>query len=184
MSFDLHRTAANFRQVLGRAPRLLGNEAVNFFTNSFRQQGWLGNRLERWARRRSNGKRSRGRAILVKSGRLRRGTRITRIEGLTTYIGNDVPYARPHNEGYRGTVNVKAHKRNRYSKRKEGTGVFSVKTKRERQRTVTEATGSSTVKAHSRRMRLPKRQFMGSSPYLQQRLRRLLQAELQRGLKP
>lgn len=179
-SFDIRKTEAHFKRVLMYAPGMLGNEAVNFFNNSFRMQGWLGNRFEPWKKRRSR-KRA-GRAILVDTGRLRRGTRITSNTGGIVRIGNDAPYARAHNEGFRGIANVRAHTRNKYSKSKVGTGRLTSKGK-ERMKTVSSISGSTNVKAHTRRMNLPQRQFMGSSPYLTARLKRILQAELMKGLR-
>ncbi len=179
-SFNLRATEAHFKRVLLYAPGLLGNEAVNFFTNSFRLQGWLGNRLEPWRKRRSR-KRA-GRAVLVQSGRLRRGTRIVSNTGGVVRIGNDVPYARAHNEGFRGVVSVAAHQRGLYRKNKVGTGRLT-KRGRERMKTVSSRTGAVTVKAHTRRMNLPRRRFMGQSPYLTAILKRKLQAELNKGLR-
>lgn len=180
-SFNLSRTEAHFKRVLMYAPGMLGNEAVNFFTNSFRLQGWLGNRLQPWRKRRSRIRA--GRAILVKSGRLRRGIRIVSISQGVVRIGNDVPYAKAHNEGYRGVVSVKAHSRGRYTKTKVGTGTYTPRGK-ERTKTVTTRTGQIAVKAHTRRINLPRRQFMGNSPYLTAQLKRRLQAELIKGLRP
>lgn len=180
-NFNLRNIEANYKRVLVKVPGMLGNEAVNFFKDSFRLQGFLGARLEPWRKRRSR-KRA-GRAILVKSGRLRRSPRIASNSGGIVRIGTDVPYAKAHNEGYRGVVNVPAHSRGRYTKSKEGRGIFSVKTRKERMRTVKTKTGTIQVRAHTKRMNLPKRQFMGYSPYLDAKLKRLLQAELLKGLR-
>lgn len=179
-SFDIRKTEAHFKRVLLYAPGMLGNEAVNFFNNSFRMQGWLGNSFTPWRKRRSR-KRSR-RAILVDTGRLRRGTRITSNTGGVVRIGNDTPYARAHNEGFRGVANVRAHNRNVYSKTKVGTGKLTKKGK-ERMKTVSTNSGTTQVKAHTRKMNIPQRQFMGESPYLTTKLKRILQAELMKGLR-
>lgn len=179
-SFNLRATEAHFKRVLLYAPGMLGNEAVNFFNNSFRLQGWLGTRFDPWRRRRS--RKQAGRAVLIKTGRLRRGTRIVSNSAGVVRIGNDVPYARAHNEGFRGTVSVSAHKRGLYKKTRVGTGRLTKKGK-ERMKTVSSRSGDVTVKAHTRRMNLPRRQFMGHSPYLTARLKRILQAELNKGLR-
>jgi phage gpG-like protein len=180
-NFNLKATEAHFKQVLLYAPAMLGNDAVNFFLDNFKRQGWLGNRLEPWKKRKRNKKRP-GRAILVDSGRLRRSIRITSIHAGTVTIGTDVPYAKAHNEGFRGVVNVKAHTRGKYAKSKVGTGKLTKKGK-ERMKTVTSKTGEGTVKAHTRKVNMPRRQFMGSSPYLTKQLQRRLQAELMKGLR-
>lgn len=163
------------------APGLLGNHAVNFFLDRFKQQAWLGNTLQPWRARRKGAKRP-GRAILIDSGRLRRSIRITQITNGIVKIGTDVPYAKAHNNGFKGIVNVPAHTRNKYTKERLGTGRFT-KTGKERTRLVIRAAGATTVKAHTKRVNLPARKFMGNSPYLTTQLKRILQAELMKGLR-
>lgn len=154
---------------------MMGNMAVNFFIDSFNRQGWLGNTLEPWVKRKSN-KRP-GRAILVDSGRLRRSIRIVSTGVGQVEIGTDVPYARAHNEGFRGVVTVKAHTRNRYSSAKVGTGKLT-KSGKERMKTVQTVSGTIHVQQFTRKMNLPKRQFMGYSPILENKIKRQLTAEL------
>lgn len=178
--FNIAENEKHFKRVLQYAPGMLGNIAVNFFLDRFRYQNWLGATTEPWQQRRRNKGRNAGRAILVQSGRLRRSIRITRIQGLTTYIGSDVPYARAHNEGFKGVVRVPAHTRNKYTKEKVGSGKYS-KSGKERMKTVKKVSGSSNVMEYWRRMNLPRRQFMGSSPVLAQQLSRKLMAELMKG---
>src|SRR5581483_10946138 len=95
--FNLSGREAHFRRVLQYAPGMLGNDAVNFFLDRFKYQNWLGNSTEAWQRQKQIKGRNNDRALLIRSGRLRRSIRITRITGLTAYIGTDVPYARAHN---------------------------------------------------------------------------------------
>jgi phage gpG-like protein len=162
---------------------MLGNDIVNFSLDNFKSQAWLGYSLEPWRQRSSKAKRNNGRAILVDTGRLRRSIRITSISTGSVTVGTDVPYARAHNEGFRGTVNVKAHTRNKYGKEKTGSGKFTKKGV-ERMKTVQKISGTGQVKAHTRKVNLPKRQFLGlDSPYLQKQLQRRLQAELMKGLR-
>jgi len=179
-SFNLRKVEAHFKRALQYLPGMLGNEAVNFFTDSFRSQGWLGNRFELWKKRRS--KKGVGRSILIKSGRLKRATRITSNSGGVVKIGNDTPYARAHNEGFRGQVNVKAHTRNIYTKTKIVTGKLTKRGK-ERMKTINTISGIIEVKAHTKRMNFPIRKFMGESPYLTLRVKRISQAELNKGLR-
>lgn len=179
--FNLTAVESHFKQVLRYAPGMLGNEAVNFFTDSFRSQGWLGNRFEPWKRRRTDGKRK-GRSILVDTGRLRRSIRITSNSSGIVKIGTDVPYAKAHNEGFRGQVTVKAHQRNKYKKNRVGSGKFTKKGK-ERMKTVSTISGNYEVQSYTRRVNLPERRFMGENPYLTQKLKRILQAEFNKGLR-
>ncbi len=75
--------------------------AENHFKDNFRQGGFLNDYLEKWEPRKEADP---GRAILVKSGRLKRsivaepGSNFKRIT-----VSSDVPYAKRHNEGF-GTV--------------------------------------------------------------------------------
>lgn len=181
-TFPVKKIEQHFKEVLMYAPTMLGNDAVNFFLDSWKRQGWLGDSLEPWRKRSSNAKRNSGRAILMDTGRLRRSIRIIRTSTGSVTVGTDVPYARAHNEGFRGTVSVKAHNRNRYTRSKEGTGKFSKKGI-ERMKTVQRIGSTGMVKAHTRKVNLPKRQFMGESPYLTKLLARRLQAELMKGLR-
>jgi len=125
---------------------------------------------------------NRGRALLVQSGRLRRSIRITRIVGLTAYMGSDVPYTKAHNEGLKGIIQVKAYTRNLFRSEKIGTGKYT-KTGKIRMRTVQRLSGSVQVKVHTKRMNLPRRQFMGYRPVLEKQLQRRLKAELLKGLR-
>lgn len=144
-----------------RLPTILGNEAVNFTLDNFRRQGFLGSSLESWAKRKVGWKKDNrsGRAIMIDTGRLRRSVRIVKATQDTVVIGTDVPYAKAHNEGLRiGVIqSVKSFSRK--------SGV--------------------EVKAHSRRINvsLPRRRFMGKSPYLEARLKRATMAELMKELK-
>ena len=83
--------------------------------------------------------------LKVQTGRLRRSiTYKIESEGDKTegFVGTNVRYARPHELGYKGRVNVRAHAR-------------SIKGK------------AITVRAHARNMDIPKRAFL--KPSLQER---------------
>ncbi|MBT1702943.1 phage virion morphogenesis protein [Chryseosolibacter indicus] len=150
-----------FKGVMTRLPVLIGNVAVNFSLDNFRRQGFLSNTLERWpARRRGWRKDNRpNRNILINTGRLRRSIRIIRVTPSMVVVGSDVKYARVHNEGMRiGQIqSVKGHTR------KNG----------------------STVKPHTRRIdqNIPRRRFMGNSPYLNAMISRTVSAEFMKALK-
>lgn len=96
-------------------PKKVGTMAVNEFQDSFKKQGWEGQRWKEVKRRlpigRKTGKRSsrliyrkgsdRTRGILIGSGRLWRSPRIIRIVSYSVSVGTDVPYAAVHNNGLR-----------------------------------------------------------------------------------
>jgi phage gpG-like protein len=136
-----------------RFPSVAGNIALRFINGNFRAGGFQGQSFDRW--KKSNKKRG---STLVDSGALRADNHYTTQPGQTT-LKNNRPYAKLHNEGFEGTVTVKAHTRNKYSKKKVGTGKLTKKGK-ERMQTMTFKSGQSTVKAHTRKMNIPKRQFM------------------------
>ena len=160
----------------GKMQLMVDLEAVStkFFLDSFRKQGWDDGALHRWqeVKRRIPGTKafksarpsSRTRSILVQSGRLRRGfyTRIRRMDIIQ--IANSTPYAQVHNEGAKGTAYVKPHSRYVKSGEYAGTGVFNIKTRREKK---VQLEARQNVKGYSRKVNIPQRQFMGHSQSLQ-----------------
>lgn len=87
---------------LNKAVDAMGVIAVNHFTNSFREQGFTDEAFTAWKpRKRTERSRLGKRAILVKSGRLRRSLRSRRKGSLSVVISTDVPYAQVHNDGLR-----------------------------------------------------------------------------------
>ncbi len=180
---DFIKQLNNAAKAMDNIPVKAGAEAVRFFKNSWREQAWIDTRVELWKKRQNESKKNKGRGILIQSGRLRRSIRVAYRSGNIIVIATDVPYARAHNEGFKGTVTVKAHKRNQYTEKKVGTGVYSIRTRKERKKRVKEVTGQISVKSHTRKMKLPKRQFMGESHYLSKRFERIMLAEINKALK-
>ncbi len=144
-------------------PTRLGNEAVRWSKERFRQQGWKGNSNQPWKKRKGNTDPSR--ATLVKSGALKRSVRMIGVTKYTSIIGTDSPCARAHNEGAQGTVRVRAHDRRTYSRGTEkNKGRNTPMTRRQ--------PGTTTVKAHTRKVNIPQRRFLGESPDLTRRLKK------------
>lgn len=128
---------------------IIGNEAKRFFVENFRKQGFDDASVEKWKPRKQyehrharNAKQAMkfglGRAILVKSGDLRRS--IKRMppqkSNLSIRIVSDLPYAKIHNEGLEG---------NAFGKHK---------------------------------FKMPKREFMGNSFNLNERIKKILYKRL------
>lgn len=91
-----------FKPQLEKVVDAMGVLAANHFTTSFRNQGFTDETLERWQpRKRTERSRMGNRAILVKTGRLRRSIRSKRFGLLSVKIYTDVPYASVHNNGER-----------------------------------------------------------------------------------
>lgn len=158
--------------------KLLANEMKNFAWDNFKRQGFPGDSFEPWKKRKTIYKTRNDSPLLIRSGRGRLSIRVIRADEEMIGIGSDLPYMKAHNEGFRGTVNVAQYIRNNYSKEKVGTGLYSIKTRKERMKTVQTVKGVVTVKAHTMRMNIPKRQFIGKSQYLLARLKRVYVAQI------
>jgi phage gpG-like protein len=166
----LPRWPERFSEALRKIPRLVGAQAVYFFNQRFREQAWADDTTHPWKARKKGAKRDFGRAILVDRGHLRRSIKVTQASLSRVVVASTVPYAQVHNEGFDGVVNIPAHTRRKYGRVKDG------------RRTKKVVAATTQVKAHSRRMRMPKRQFMGNSAVLNQQIARIIQAELNRSL--
>ena len=154
-----------------RLPLAMADAARNFFVDSFKRQGWYeGTVLKKWKPRKKN--KGRRRAILVKTGRLRKSIRIRRATFRRITIAAEAPYAAAHNFGVDETVTVRAHTRHTYTTVNEK---YTTRTGKERSRPKRVETGKSyTVRSHTRHMQLPQRQFMGDSEMLGQDLARIV----------
>ncbi|TAG31894.1 MAG: hypothetical protein EAZ35_02260 [Sphingobacteriia bacterium] len=169
----------------GLLPNLAATEAVKFSKNRFRAENWIGNTTENWKKRVRKDKRT-GRAILVNKAILKRDIHKIYVGPDRAIIGTtklSAPYAKAHNEGFSGKVNVKEHKRRRFKKVEE---TYTSKTGKEKKRTskqVDESGGNIIVKSYSKKMKLPKRQFMGVSPVLDNIIQRSITAALIKAIK-
>ncbi len=175
----MKRFQSQVAAALRALPRQLGAEALRYTEQRFREQGWDG---KPWKQRRPGSKNNTGRAILMKTGRLRRSIRITGATADQVTIGSDVPYARIHNEGFNGQQSVKEHNRNlKYTAQYTD---LTQTTKRGKFRTRTaKSTYETKVKNFTRRMRMPRRQFMGPSTYLRRGMERIIEAKLRAAVK-
>ena len=91
-----------------RLPGMLGEEARGFFLDNYRKGGFEDASFTPWVARKprtgKGAKRDEGRALLVRSGRLRRSIRILSTGPGYVVVGSDVFYARFHNEGVEGRL--------------------------------------------------------------------------------
>lgn len=155
------RILDSVNNAIQKMPGIIATEAVNFSKERFVNQNWIDNTTEPWKRRKTSRKsatRNRG-AILVDSGRLKRSIRKIKVATDYVEIGTDVPYARAHNDGYRGRKTVKAHN----SRSRNGT--------------------SYKVKSYTANVNLPRRRFIGESTALNKRIERTCTAEIMRAIK-
>lgn len=163
ITIPIRELEKRFANVITRLPVIAGNEVVNFALDNFKRQGFLADSFQPWKQRKMPTKWGQntkgGKALLVKSGRLRRSIRITQISTQSVTVGSDVPYAKTHNEGLRiGQIQtVKS-----FSRR-----------------------NGQTVKGHQRRINqnIPARPFLKESQYLTAKLKRVLTAEIMKALR-
>lgn len=174
---DLEKRA---HSTLLKFPLLAANTGKNFFQQRFNAQNWIDNTTEPWRKRKKGAKRDTGRAILTDTGRLKRGTRIKQADWSAVIVGNDVPYAEAHNSGFRGVVTVNEH--TRVATRKVGTKELKLKGRQRKARIggrkVKIKGASHQVSSHTRKINLPKRQFIGNSAYLNRNINRVFIYEL------
>jgi phage gpG-like protein len=169
-----------FQGMLLTLPVQMGTVAVNFFKERFRAQAWTDQSASPWKARKYKKKDS-GRAILVKSGRLRNSIHIiSSISGSVT-VGTEVPYAEIHNEGFEGTESVNGFKRKRFKKSTVfSTEVFNIKSRQGRKSTVKNFSGESYVKPFTRQMNMPQRRFIGNSALLNHKFEQLIIKEIKK----
>lgn len=92
-------------QKLTQLVSVMGVEAKNFYQKSFEKQGFTDRVLEKWKKRKPRMRGGinidAGRAILVKSGDLRRSIRVISKTLTTVTVGSNLKYAPVHNLGLR-----------------------------------------------------------------------------------
>jgi phage gpG-like protein len=168
------------KAVMPTIPYKIGEVVVKFSMNRFSEQNWVNNGTQPWQSRKAKGRSNTGRAILVKSGRLRRSVRIVSTTSDSVKVGSDVPYAGAHNDGFKGLVTVRPHSRSRFKKTKE---TYTTRTGKERKRTVQSIAATYQIGEHKRRMNMPRRRFLGESHYQTKQIIRMIDAEIMRAIK-
>lgn len=126
-------------KILEAVPHIVANTAVDYFKDTFRKKAFDGKPWPGFAptyKHRSNG------SLMIDTSALMNSIRPGVISRKLVEIcagNNKVPYAKPHNEGFVGSVVIPAHQRTS----KKGK--------------------TYEVKSYTRRMHLPQRQFLGNS---------------------
>lgn len=173
---------SDFKRFRARLPQRVGTEAVAFFKQSFRRQGWIDKGgVEKWKRRKHDDRKSRSRGILMLRGTLRRSIRIVNKTANSVTVGTDVPYAQIHNEGghIQATVRVRAHRRKGSTYTRYAQSDIATRRSVGRKRI---GRSGGEVKAHTRKMnlRIPQRRFMGQSRFFERRIQMQTERELKR----
>jgi phage gpG-like protein len=101
--FNMKGMEQKARKAMEAAIVDVGNTAKVFFVDSFRKQGFDDKNVQKWKPRKVADKRA-GRAILVKTGDLRRSIirNPANRAALTVKISTDLAYAARHNDGLKG----------------------------------------------------------------------------------
>ena len=122
---------------------------AEMFDNNFREQGFIG---ARWEPKKVLSKGG-STTILIVTGAMRRGIR-AEVRGRGVVFTSDKPYAALHNEGGLFRQNVPAHYRSRGGQRYR-------------------------VRAHTRTMSMPQRQFIGDHEKVQQAITAIVTRNLE-----
>jgi phage gpG-like protein len=180
--FQFRRVVQNVEKLKRTLPNLLANQAQTFFAQSWKKKGWDDNGVKLWEKRDDTGKKSEGRALLVKSGKLRRAVeqsiRVKSFDKIQLVVA--LPYASVHNEGYNGMR--AAHSRAMFTKSTTRQFIGLKRNKKgqlkeaHKRTTIYTRTGEAQVKAHM--FKMPKRQFMGDSATLRQMQRKLIDQQI------
>lgn len=104
--FNFEKVISNFAKLKTTLPVVIANEAQNFFAKSLQQGGFTDKSFKAWEPRANETKKTKGKAILVKTGKLRRAVQNSIREKTFSKIrlmidGATIPYASVHNNGER-----------------------------------------------------------------------------------
>lgn len=177
--FGLDKVMKNVQRLKQTLPVLLANQAQTFFVASWKKQGWDDKSVQRWPKRQDQGPKSQGRAILVKSGKLRRAVgqsiRSKTFEKIQLVVA--LPYAAVHNDGYKGPR--RAHTRSVFSKGSTSKFIGLQRKDGNRKKPTTpvyKQIGTAKVKAHT--LDMPRRRFMGDSANLRAQQVKLINQQM------
>ncbi|MBQ4126643.1 MAG: phage virion morphogenesis protein [Alistipes sp.] len=134
--------AAMMDEICEESSEIIAEEATEYFKERFTEKEWDGTP---WPPAKSP---KRSGSLLVRSSALLnsiRPTEVTKDRVVITAGNQKVTYAQVHNEGFSGKVNVDAFTRNVKGKTQQ-------------------------VRAHTRNTTIPKRQFMGETEELDERI--------------
>lgn len=154
IDFKARAQAEKLVQVKRDLPIQLANMGQNFFSRAFQAAKW---KDEPWKPRAHETKKTRGKHLLVATGKLRASIYhcIRRFSWSEVVWGTDVPYAKFHNEGTEGRPIRKHH---REASNRQGE-IFA--------KTITTGGGG-----------IPKRQFMGDDPKMRADIHQKIRKEM------
>lgn len=134
------------------------------FDRNFTRKAFFSNKWK--PRKQYRSKRPMRGSLLLVSGRLRRSIKAT-VTSKGLEFRSDTPYAAMHNEGFNGSVTIKAH-----SRRVAKTGKYY------------------RVRSYTKSMTMPERRFIGDAPNVREMIKEIIsynmkefQKEMERKLK-
>lgn len=163
----LKALAAKIKKAQAGVPKILANVGQNYFLSNFQKEAWRDTVYKKWPKRKD--KTIKRPVLIGRTRKLRQSVQRSIKEASPNRIrwGTSVPYAEVHNEGFRGIVHRRAHKRKTFSKTTVfNTGTMSIKTRRHTSKKIKVQSGKMNIKSTSYRMNIPQRRFMGQSKVL------------------
>jgi phage gpG-like protein len=170
----------NINKIIKSILRDIAVELTDEFDQNFERQAFFS---EAWQRRKSP-IRDKGRAILTDTGQLRRSIKSKTTDNAIIFY-SDLPYAEIHNEGGEIVVTTKM-KKFFWHKYYEATGSFGRKkngTRRNDKRTIQLSTEAEfwkfmALKKAGTTIRIPRRQFLGTAPEVEQAVRNIIEENI------
>lgn len=159
-------------EVFKKMSSVAGTIAQNHFIMSFRNQGFTDEVIAKWKARK---KPDAGRAILVKSGALRRSIKMKKVGLFKIVMSSNIPYAQIHNDG--GIIK-KGKGKVRMNWNEDG--------KLQRQRTARQRAKTAYYTVHKygkHTITMPKRQFIGNSSMLNKKIIANFQSQIDKVFK-
>ena len=159
IKFDLKRKAFLMEELKKKIPKYFAVAAEDMAHANFSAQGFVvdGSTSPKWKKRKKETSRTQGKRILSGTGYLEENVKAKALEDHVK-VGVDltkVPYAKIHNEGGRLTQHVRTH-----------------------HRTHPKTGKSYQIKAHSRKINMPQRKFLGKSPDIEKRAQKEIDREM------
>ncbi len=173
---------SEMRKVVARILKDIRVELGDEFDQNFERQAFF---TEAWARRKSP-MRNAGRAILADTGQLRRSVRSRTTEDSITFY-TDLPYAAIHNEG--GEIKVTRRMKGYFwHKYMSAAGVLAFARRKDgslrKDKKTTTVSDEAEFWKHMALMkagsviRIPKRQFLGTSPEVEKAVQEIVEENL------
>jgi hypothetical protein len=153
-------------------PLMVVREVTRFIQRNFELQGWQGATFKPWKANKKGLV-----PILARKHHLQRGFNYTLQGNGDVLFYNNIPYARAHNEGFKGQVTVRAHSR----KNTRAANIYNTKSHRPRAVRV-EIGEPLKIEEFTRNMDLVQRQFAPTedspSPILEAEIIKWLEADI------